>query len=85
MKPSLEAMEILATSDVPTFKSLMEHIGLNIVGRVNTDPLDTEAKPEMVEAIASELTESANEFVESDDLSEYKTLAEDYGFVVAIA
>lgn len=82
--PSLQAMEILAVSDRTVFESLMNHIGLRVEGRANTDPLETKVQTESVAAIASEITEEAHGFVECDRrLHGFKQMAEDYGYVVS--
>ena len=79
-------MEILAISDQPVFESLMAHIGLPITGRVNTDPLASQVQTETIAAMATEITEDVDSFVEADPrLHRYKELAEDYGYVVAFS
>lgn len=84
--PSKFAMEILAVSDQPVFESLMAHIGLPITGRVNQDPLAKGISEDLVAAVATEITEDVDNFVEADPrLHAYKELAEDYGYVVAFA
>lgn len=84
--PSLPAMEILAISDQPVFESLMLHIGLPIVGRVEEDPLETKISEDTIAAVATEITEGVDDFVEVDRrLFEYKEVAEDYGYIVSFA
>jgi hypothetical protein len=79
-------MEILAASDQPVFESLMHHIGLPVVGRVEEDPLESRVTTESIAAMATEITEDVNTNTEMrPELFEYKQLAEDYGFVVAVA
>jgi len=81
--PSVEAMEILAVSDRSVFESLMGHIGLTIEGRINEDPLETRCQNESISAIATEITEDHNTYIECDPrVHEYKKVAEDYGYVV---
>lgn len=83
--PSLESMEILAVSDPEAFGSLMEHIGLPIVGIAEDDPLETRISESTVAAIATEITEDVNEYVDIDPrLFGYKEMAEDYGYVVSL-
>ena len=82
--PSAQAMEILAISDQPVFESLMGHIGLPITGRINQDPLASQVQTESIAAIATEITEDVDDFVDADPrLHRYKELAEDYGYVVS--
>ena len=84
--PSIQAMEILAVSDQPVFESLMDHIGLQIEGRVSGDPLETNVQSESIAAMATEITEDACSYIECDQrLFEYKRMAEDYGYVVGFA
>ena len=84
--PSTSAMEILAISDQPVFESLMSHIGLPITGRINQDPLATQVQTESIAAMATEITEDVNDFVDADPrLHPYKKLAEDYGYVVSFS
>ena len=83
--PSIQAMEILAISDQPVFESLMKHIGLRVEGKVNGDPLETQVQTESISAIATEITEDACGYVKiSQNLREFKTMAEDYGYVVGL-
>ena len=64
--PSVQAMEILAVSDQSVFESLMCHVGLQIEGEANKDPLKTQAQTESIAAIASEITEETQSFIECD-------------------
>ena len=83
--PSIQAMEILAVSDQPVFESLMNHIGLQVEGRVNEDPLETQVQTESISAIATGITEEACGYIKiSKNLREFKTMAEDYGYVVGL-
>ena len=83
--PSIQAMEILAISDQPVFESLMNHIGLQIEGKVSGDPLETQVQTESIAAIATEITEEACGYVKiSKNLREYKQMAQDYGYVVGL-
>lgn len=84
--PSLASLEILAVSDNTVFESVMQEIGLHVEGKISDDPLQSQVQNESVASIASELTENADEFVDVDNiLSEYKKMAEDYGYIVSYA
>lgn len=83
--PTLRAMQIMAISDRPLFEHLMKQIGLDVVGMVNTDPLQKETQVESVEAIASVITENRHDFVElNPELAAIKKAAEKLGYIVAV-
>ncbi len=85
MKPSIEALEVLAITDGSVFEAVLSNIGLHVEGVVDTDPLRSQVQNEQVVAIASELTEDANTFNVPHDLRHVKKLAEKYGYIVAYA
>lgn len=84
--PSLPAMELIGTTDPNVFVDICESLGLRILGYQNTDPLITAGLNEEIEAFASEITEDANDFFETDPyLKSLKELAEVLGYIVAYA
>jgi len=86
IQPSIGAIELLATTDANVFEHVMSSIGLPILGVRDDDPLQKTALPEDIEAMASELTESADEYHDLDPyLASIKDLAEALGYIVSIA
>jgi len=86
IQPSLGVVELLATTDANVFEHVMDSIGLSILGMRDGDPLRTTAMPEDIDAVASELTESADEYHDLDPyLASIKDLAEALGYIVSIA
>ena len=86
MKPSLEALEILAISDRPAFEDVMEQIGLHVVGLVDVDPLRSNVQSEQIVSIASALSEDVNDqIMVNPGIGAIKAMAEDYGYIVSYA
>lgn len=84
MKPSIEALEILAISDRPAFENVMEQIGLHVEGIVDVDPLRSNVQSEQIVSIASALSEDVNDQLTVDPgLRAAKAMAEDYGFIIS--
>lgn len=80
---TIEMLEILAVSDEAVFENALNQVGLTIMGRTNTDPLQKETLAEQVGAIASEITEDRHDYVDVSRLTlEAKKLAEDYGYII---
>lgn len=80
---TIELLEMLAVSDEATFEAALNKVGLTILGKQNSDPLDTSVLAESVAAIATEITDTRHEYVDAAPLVlEAKKLAEDYGYIV---
>lgn len=78
-------MEILAVSDRDTFSKLMANMGLPVVGVQNVDPLRSQIQEASIAAIASYLTEDANDRVRvSPKQLPYLQLAESYGYLISV-
>lgn len=84
--PSINALELMAVSDQPLFEHYMGKIGLPVIGRRNADPTETDVQLESVSAIASAITEDANDNIK---LSQYhksvQKMAESYGYIMEVA
>lgn len=84
--PTMESLEILAISDVPTFTKKMRSLGLKIHGRTDSNPLNKVVQSESIAAISSQITEDVSDQIYRDRANKriiaYKQMAEDYGFIV---
>lgn len=82
---SLSTLRVLATSDPRLFAAELENYGLRVIGIMNTDPLDTIASKNDILSLASEMTESANDYNElNSEAAEARAIAEDNGYIVQI-
>jgi hypothetical protein len=83
--PTMESLEILAVSDIPTFTKKMRSLGLKILGRTDPNPLNKMVQSESIAAISSQITEDVSDpiYRHADKrIMAYKQMAEDYGFIV---
>lgn len=85
MAPSLKVMEVVANGDPYLFEHMIQADGLEIVGVVNDDPLETRVQSESIDAIASMLTEDVyNPHELTPRQRALKNMAEARGYVVAL-
>ena len=83
--PSLAALEVLAKCDTSTFCSILESIGLRVLGTHEFDPLDIRVEEQTVASLASNMTEAIDDDIDLDpELAAIKNLAESFGYIVEI-
>lgn len=85
MRPSIEALEILATSDSDVFESAMAQIGLTVEGVISNDPLQNVVQSEQIVSIASSLNEDVRDMTTQYDsyTNNVKCMAEECGYIVS--
>jgi len=71
--------ELIASSDASLFESILNKAGYKVIGRKDIDPLRTQVQSESVEALASLITESANDVPQIDTIL---AVAESFGYIV---
>jgi hypothetical protein len=82
---SLAALKVLATSDPNVFAESIKNYGLEVLGKRNNNPLQTQVQEESVASIASALTEDVHTFRQmSADTRRAKNIAEQYGYIVQL-
>jgi hypothetical protein len=82
---SLPSLRVLANSDPRVFAEAIKRFGLQVVGLRNNDPLETRVQNESVSAIASVLTEDADDqFDLPKSTVAAMRIAEEHGYIVKV-
>lgn len=82
---SLPSLRVLANGDPRVFAEAIKRFGLQVVGYRNNDPLETRVQSESVSAIASVLTEDADDQLDLPRSTvEAMRIAEEYGYIVKV-
>jgi len=83
--PSLAALEVLAKCDTSTFCSILESIGLRVLGTHKFDPLNIRVEEQTITSLASNMAEAIDDDIDlNSELAAIKNLAESFGYVVEI-
>jgi len=86
MAYNLQSLRILALGDPRVFaETIYRQFGLKVIGLRNNDPLESRVQKESISAMASVITEDADELMEiSSPRLAVKKLAESCGYIVRV-
>ena len=82
---SFSTLRVLAISDKQVFAEAIKDFGLEVIGFKNNDPLNKKVQVESIVAMASAITEDADDNVDIPaEVIAAKRLAEDLGYIVRL-
>ena len=86
MAYNLQSLRVLASGDPRVFaETIYRQFGLKVIGLRNNDPLESRVQKESISAMASVMTEDADELIEiSPARLAVKRLAEDFGYIIKV-